>query len=133
MKSQRKAEEVVQLKGRLSAESAVTFSQSRPLSSVWTSRQDQQFLWFFLYEKTCTKAPKKQCHYVDSSDFDSDVNVLPKSTKKKKTCNVVFAGIGQRVEVIYYDEVWYKEILVNFSGQWKVEFDDDDEEAFISR
>jgi hypothetical protein len=58
---------------------------------------------------------------------------MPKSTKKKKTCNAVFAGIGQRIEVRYDDEVWYKGILVNFdvfSGQWKIEFDDD-EEAFV--
>ena len=78
------------------------------------------------------KAPRKRCHYVDSSDSDSDVNVLPKSTKQKKTSNAVFSGIGQRVEVRYDDGVWYKGTLVNFdvsNGQWKVEFDDDDEEA----
>ena len=35
----------------------------------------------------------------------------------------------------YYDDgVWYKGTLVNFdvsNGQWKVEFDDDEEEAFV--
>ena len=40
---------------------------------------------------------------MDSSDSDSDasVTVLLKSTKRKKTCNAVFAGIGQRVKVRY--------------------------------
>ena len=71
---------------------------------------------------------------MDSSDSDSDANVLPKSTKRKKTCNAEFAGIGQRVEVRYDDGIWYKGTLVNFdvfNGQWKIEFDDDDEEAFV--
>ena len=61
------------------------------------------------------------------------LNILPKSIKKK-TSSAVFSGIGQRVEVRYDDGVWYKGTLVNFdisSGQWKVEFDDDDEEAFV--
>ena len=52
--------------------------------------------------ETCIKAPKKRYHYVDSSDSDSDANVLPKSTKRKKTCNAEFAGIGQRVTMMEY-------------------------------
>ena len=71
---------------------------------------------------------------MDSSDSDSDANVLPKSTKisRKKICNAEFAGIGQRVEVRYDDGIWYKGTLVNFdvfNGQWKIEFNDDDEES----
>ena len=81
------------------------------------------------------KAPKKRHHYVDSSDSDSDVNVLPKLIKKKKISSAVFSGIGQRFEVRYDDGVWYKGTLVNFdisSAQWKVEFDDDDDkETFV--
>ena len=84
--------------------------------------------------ETCIKAPKKRYHYVDSSDSDSDANVLPKSTKRKKISNADFAGIGQRVEDRYDDGIWYKGTLVNFdvfNGQWKIEFDDDDKEAFV--
>ena len=86
---------------------------------------------------TCKKAPKKRCFYVDSSDSDSGTSVSSKSksSKKKNTSNAtVFSGSGQRVEVKYDDGVWYKGTLVNFdvsSGQWKVEFDDDDEETFV--
>lgn len=46
----------------------------------------------------------------------------------------MFSGIGQSVEVRYDDGVWYEGTLVNFdisSRQWKVEFDDDDEETFV--
>lgn len=82
---------------------------------------------------TTTKAKKRRHCYVDSSDSDSDTIVLPQTIKKKKsTQSAAFAGIGQRVEVRYDDGVWYKVTWANFdisSGQWKVEFDDDDEET----
>ena len=78
---------------------------------------------------------KLRHRYVDSSDSESDENVMhTKSIKKKKISNAVFSGIGRKVEVRYDDGVWYKGTLVNFdvsSGQWKVEFDDDDEEALV--
>ena len=73
---------------------------------------------------------------VDLSDSDSDTILLSQTIKKKKapTQSVAFAGIGQRVEVRYDDGVWYKGTLVNFiisTGQWKVKFDDDDEETIV--
>lgn len=85
---------------------------------------------------TTTKAKKRQHYYVDSSESDSDTIVLSQTIKKKKasTQSAAFVGIGQRVEVRYDDGVWYKGTLANFdisSGQWKVEFDDDDEETFV--
>ena len=86
--------------------------------------------------RTATKAQKRQHHYVDSSDSDSDTILLSQTIKKKKapTQSAAFAGIGQRVEVRYDDGVWYKGTLVNFdisSGQWKVESDDDEEETLV--
>jgi hypothetical protein len=73
------------------------------------------------YERILRKSFQKSdtISYVDSSDSDSDVNVLSMSTKKK-TCNAVFTGIGQRVKVRYDAGVWYKGTLINFnvfSGQ----------------
>ena len=60
--------------------------------------------------------------------------IVSQSRRRKSPMHAVFSGIGQRVEVRYDDGVWYKGTLVNFdvlSGQWKVEFDDDDEEALV--
>ena len=71
-----------------------------------------------------------------SSGFESDddfTNLLP--TKKRKQATVsAFQGIGQRVEVKYDDNIWYKGTLVSFdvgSGGWTVAFDDDEETTII--
>ena len=52
----------------------------------------------------------------------------------KKETNISFSGIGQRVEVRYDDDVWYKGTLANFdldSGEWLVRFDDDNETTSV--
>ena len=61
--------------------------------------------------ETCIKAPKKRYHYVDSSDSDSDANVLPKSTKRKKTCNAEFAGLARELKLDTMMEYGTKEPL----------------------
>ena len=78
--------------------------------------------------KSSYTSSKKHSYYIDSSDSESE-------TMPKKTCTQpVFSGIGQRVEVKYDDGIWYKGTLVSFevsSGEWRVKFDVDDEEALV--
>ena len=83
------------------------------------------------------KRSQNLSHNSHGSESDDDLTDLLPTKKKKQatTSGSAFQGIGQRVEVKYDDNIWYKGTLMSFdigSGAWTVAFEDDEETTVVN-